>query len=173
VSRAYRVVLSSSLLVLSSASLARAEEPDAALGVFAGAATLAVGFGVGAAVVATSAEHDPTQNTAGWMTMQGGFLVAPIVAHGIVHEWGRGLWFAAVPAAAIGGSAAVFGIDSEAVRHAVLSEQRVIWGLFSAALFSGAAGVVDVAFAADRARSVSVTPVVGDGRYGLAIRGAL
>lgn len=105
--------------------------------------------------------------------MESGFLLAPIVSHGVVHEWGRGLWFAAVPAASMGGAAAVFAVDAHAVRHGVLSEQRVLWGLFSLALFTGAAGVVDVAFAGDRARAVSVAPVVGDGSYGLTLRGTL
>jgi hypothetical protein len=157
--------------VVLAASPARAEEPDVGLGILTGAATIVAGFGVGAAVVATAGEHDASRNNAGWLTMESGFLLAPIAAHGVVHEWGRGLWFATVPAGCIGGSAAVFGVDGETVRHGVLSEQRVLWGLFSLALFSGAAGVVDVAFAGDR--SVTVAPAVGAGRYGLEIRGPL
>lgn len=161
------------LPVVFAAVPARADEPDAALGVFTGAATLVTGFGIGAVVVATSAEHDASRSQVGWVTMESAFTVAPIAAHGVVHEWGRGLWFAAIPAASIGGTSAVFAIDSEAVRHGVLSEQRVLWGLFGAALFAGSVGVVDVMFAGDRARAVSVAPTVGAGEVGLRIRGNL
>jgi hypothetical protein len=167
----FRRTFAWALPIAFAASSASADEPDVGLGIVTGAATMVAGFGAGAVVVATSGEHDATRNDAGWLTMESGFLLAPIVAHGVVGEWGRGLWFAAVPAACIGGSVAVFGIDEQAVRHGVLSEQRVLWGLFSAALFAGAAGVVDVAFAGDRA--VTVAPTVGDGRYGLEIWGPL
>ena len=164
-------VLVPSLIVLSVAPRAHAEEPEPALGFFVGAATLVVGFGVGGAVTATSADENTTQNTAGWITMQSAFVVAPLVGHGVVHEWGRGLWFAAVPAAALGGSSAVFAIDSQAVRHASISEQRVLWSLLTVGLVGGAAGVVDVAFAGDRA--VTLTPTIGGGTYGVEIRGSL
>jgi hypothetical protein len=165
--------LASSLVVLSVGPRANAEEPDSGLGFVVGAATFVVGFGVGGAITATSADRNATQNTAGWMTMQSTFIVAPIVGHGVVHEWGRGLWFAVVPAAALGGSSAVFAVDPAAVRHAPLGEQRVLWSLFSVALVGGAVGVVDVAFAEDRARSVTLAPIVGGGTYGLEMRGLL
>ena len=168
-----RRVAAPALAMLLSALPSRAEEPNAGLGVFTGAATTVVAMGAGAVIVATSAEHDAVQNQAGWFTMESGFVLAPIVAHGVVHEWTRGLWFAAIPAASVGGTAAIFAVDPEAVRHGVLSEQRVLWGIFGAALFVGSAGVVDVAFAGDRARTVSVAPMVGGGRYGVSVGGVL
>jgi hypothetical protein len=166
-------VLASWVVISTIAPRANAEEPDSALGLFVGATTFVVGFGIGGAVTATATDRDGAQNTAGWFTMQGTFIAAPIVGHAVVHEWGRGLWFAAVPAAALGGSSAVIAVDSQAVRHAQIGEQRLLWGLFSLGLVAGAAGVVDVAFAEERAQRLSITPTVGSGFYGIDVRGAL
>lgn len=165
-------VLASWVVVSTCAPRAQAEEPDSALGLFVGATTFVLGFGIGGAVTATAGDHDAAQNTAGWITIQSTFIVAPVVGHAVVHEWGRGLWFAAVPAAALAGSTAVIAVDSEAVRHAPISEQRLLWGLMSLGLVAGAAGVVDVAFAAERAERLSITPTVGSGSYGIDVRGA-
>lgn len=166
-------VLIPSLVVLSVAPRALAEEPKSALGFFLGEATLVAGFGVGGAITATSGDEDTTQATAGWVTMQSTFIVAPLVGHGVVHEWGRGLWFAAVPAAALGGSSAVFAVDPRAARHAPLSEQRVLWSLLTVGFVSSAAGVIDVAFAGDRAHAVTLSPTIGGGTYGVEMRGLL
>ena len=105
--------------------------------------------------------------------MQSSFAVAPLAAHGVVGEWGRGLLYASPPLATTAGTATLFAVDSNAVRHSNLTEQRILWSLFVVGLFSSAYGIVDTAFADSRARRVVVTPVMGRGIAGIDIRGTL
>lgn len=148
-------------------------EPDAALGFFTGAVVFVAGFAVGGVLIATGDENTPAQDRAGWLTIESAFVFAPIAAHAVTSEWTRGLAFAAAPASAVGGTAAVFALDPKAVRHAPLSEQRVLWGLFTAAMFLSAAGVVDTAFADGRASSFTLAPSVGVHHVGIEIGGTL
>ncbi len=171
--RPRRLAFFASLALATQDLPARADEPDTALGVLTGASVFVLGFGAGATLLATSGEKNPSQDNAGWLTMESGFVVAPLVSHGVVGEWTRGLAFSAVPVGALGGSAGLFADRPRTVRHGVLSEQRVLWALFGAALFTGAAGVVDVAFAGERAHSLTIAPAVGAGRYGLEVGGTL
>jgi hypothetical protein len=64
-------------------------------------------------------------------------------------------------------------VDSNAVRHSNLTQQRILWSLFVVGIFSSAYGVVDATFADSRARRVVVAPVVGAGTAGLEIEGTL
>ena len=110
---------------------------------------------------------------AGWLTICGSFTLSPIVAHGVVGEWGRGLLFAGVPAAMTGGTVALFQIEPGTVNHGTLGQQRIMWGFFGAAFLASAAGIVDATLAAKRARPLTIAPVVGTGRVGVEIGGAL
>jgi hypothetical protein len=145
--------------------------PDGALGFLTGASVFVAGFGAGAVLMGS--DGGPARDRAGWLVLQSSFVLAPIAAHGVTDEWTRGLSFAALPAVTMVGTGAVFAIDPNAVRHAPLSEQRVMWGLFGSALFVGAAGVVDAAFAGSRAQAVSIRPSVGFGQVGLEVGGTL
>jgi hypothetical protein len=152
--------------------LCRAEERDAAPALFVGAAVLFAGFTAGGLVVASS-NGDATKNNAGWLTMESGLALAPFAAHAVTGEWGRGLAFAAVPAAATAGTAALFEYDPGTVVHGSLPEQRWLWSMFGVALAASTAGIVDALFAGARARSVTVAPAVASGQAGLLLRGAL
>jgi hypothetical protein len=145
--------------------------PDPALGIATGTLTLVLGMGTGASIIASDAGR--TSDIAGWMVMQSSFAIAPLAAHGVVGEWGRGLWYATPPLATTAGTATVFAVDSNAVRHSNLTEQRILWPLFVVGLFSSAYGIIDTAFADSRARRVVATPVVGTGFTGIDIRGTL
>ena len=138
----------------------------------AGAFVMAAGFMAGSVLLATNTD-DRAADNAGWLTMSGGFALAPIASHAVVGEWGRGLAFAAAPAAAMGGTAALFQLDSGTVVHGSLPEQRVLWSFFLVGLFSGTAGVVDAALAQGRAAPVTVAPSVGAGHLGLSVGGSL
>jgi hypothetical protein len=146
-------------------------EPDTGLAFLSGASILVLGLGVGASLIASNAGR-ATDNT-GWMVMQSGFAAAPLVAHGVVGEWGRGLLFASPSLATTAGTAAVFAVDGKAVRHSVLSEQRVLWSIFAVGLFASGYGVVDSAFADTRARRLVVTPIAGAGFAGIDVEGTL
>jgi hypothetical protein len=148
---------------------ARAGEPAPALAVVVGGATLLAGFVVGGTIIAASG--DDASKAAGWFALESGFTLAPLGAHAVVGEWGRGALFAAVPTATTLATVPVFLEQPAAVEHGSLEEQRVMWGLFVGGLGVAVAGVVDAAMAPGRA--VHVAPMLGAGTTGLVVGGAL
>ncbi len=152
---------------------AHAEPPDTALALFTGAATTVAGFAAGALLLGTSNDRN-LANNAGWLTMQGGFALAPLCAHAVVGEWSRGALFATAPAAMWGGSVALMEYAPNVVGHGTLEEQRVLWGFFGVAFFSSAVGIVDATFAGSRAAErVRVAPMATRGGAGLSLEGLL
>jgi hypothetical protein len=152
---------------------ARAADPDPALAFVAGAAISLAGFVAGSTVLATGGD-DSGRSNAGWLVIEGGLALAPLAAHGVTGEWGRGAAFTAAPAAMLAGTATLFGLEPGTVDHGTLPQQRVMWALFGAAIVSSMAGVVDAMFALDRRRAgVHVAPAVGVGQLGVQIRGVL
>jgi hypothetical protein len=171
--RASRVVVLAAgfaSLVLA-ASPARAE-PDPAVGVVAGTAVLLVGFTIGSTIAATANGLNGPTN-AGWLVMESGFVLAPWTAHAALGQWTRGLAFAALPAATLGGTAGLLDSTPGTVLHGTIVQQRVLWGLFGAGLVSGVIGVLDVAFTTPRPGSVAMAPMVGPGQVGLEVGGCL
>ena len=154
------------------ASDSRAEESKPARAFFTGAAVLFAGFAAGAVILATGDAGD-SANNAGWMTLQAGFVLAPVASHAVVGEWGRALAFGATPAAAMGGTGALLAIHPAAIAHGELAEQRVLWSLFGLGLLSSAVGVVDAALWKPRSTTVTAAPVVGSNQVGLELRGTL
>jgi hypothetical protein len=158
--------------VLLACPCARATEPpDHGAAVLAGAATFVLAFGAGAIVVATANGSNYRSNV-GWVAIESGYALAPLVSHAVLGEWTRGLVFAATPAAMLGGSVALFDYDNGTIQHGSLTEQRIMWGLFTAGLFSGIVGVVDAGLARAGER-VAVAPLMAAGGAGLSIGGAL
>jgi predicted permease len=168
--RSLAVVLA--LPVLLFAGFARADEPDTSLAVLAGGATSLAGFIVGGAVLATGHRQTATNN-AGWLSIEGGFVLAPLVAHGAVGEWGRGAAFSAVPAAALAGTAVLFDAVPGVVDEGTLPQQRLMWSLFVTGLLASAVGVVDPALAGRRMHRVAVVPSVSRNEVGIQIGGVL
>ena len=149
---------------------ARAADPDPAIALAVGAATLVAGFAVGGTVMATSGES-PAANEAGWMALESSFVLAPFVSHAMVGEWGRGALFATVPAATTLGTIPVFLVSPQGVDHGTLPAQRVMWALFCTGLAASLVGVVDTAFSPGR--RVQVAPMLGRGEAGLVVGGVL
>jgi hypothetical protein len=158
-----------SVAVLLFSAPARAEEPDPAGAVVAGAAALFVGFVAGGTVIAVSGS--PAAREAGWLGLESGFVVAPLAAHAVVGEWGRGALFAAVPAVTTLSTLPVFLEQPDAVDHGSLEEQRVMWSLFVGGLGVAVAGIIDAA--TSTSRSVHLTPILARGTAGLVVGGAL
>lgn len=164
---------------LLAATPVHAEDRDPALAIALGAATILAGFAVGGTLIGTTAHADPAndvpgdtpKNIAGWFAIEGGFVLAPLVSHGVVDEWGRGAVFAALPAATTLATIPVFASAPDAVDHGSLPDQRWMWGFFCAGMAASMAGVVDTAFAP--ARSIHVMPALGGGTAGLLVGGAL
>jgi hypothetical protein len=170
-------LLASSVLVSSLLpSTARADpDPDGALALVSGAAVNLVGMIAGATVLAAG-NLGNSMNNAGWYTIEAGFTLSPLVAHGVVGEWGRGAAFAAFPAAMTGATAALFTAVPNTIEHGSLGQQRVMWALFGLDLAGSVVGIVDAALAprrTHRMRDLRIAPVVGAGGVGVGIGGIL
>src|SRR5438128_1417502 len=96
-----------------------ADAPDEGAALFAGAATALVPFAVGTTMLA--AANDTGQRNGGAIVAQAGLAFAPLVAHGVVSEWGRGLAFSAVPAACTVGSSVLLSVRPATISAGVLS----------------------------------------------------
>jgi hypothetical protein len=157
----------------------RAQTRAASAAFVVGASLFLAGFTVGSVLLATS-HSDDGQNNAGWLSIDAGFALAPLASHAVSQEWTRALLFAAVPSACLAGTATLVAIHPATIDHGELEDQRVIWSLFGVGLFSSLVGVVDSAFADQRATSatlrrspIAVAPLLGPGRLGLALGAAL
>lgn len=162
--------------ILLATSPAKAAEPDGGLAFVVGSAAMVASFTIGGLLLATAATNDAAmQENAGWLTMESGFALAPIVSHAVVGEWPRGLLFAAPAAAAVGGTTTLFELEPTTIIHGSLPQQRVLWSLFVVGLLSGSAGVVDSVLAPGRrrTRTLAVRPNVARGQIGLQVEGAL
>jgi hypothetical protein len=131
------------------------EGPDPASAFIVGAVTQTAGLVIGGSMVASGEGFGPTPK-AGFIVLQSSFILTPIFAHGVVDEWGRGLWFAAVPAAALGGTLTLFSVAPGAVTDQDLGEVRVLWSMVTADMLSSTVGVIDATLV--RSRTVHVTP---------------
>lgn len=147
------------LLLIAFSSPARAEDrPSGTAAFVTGAATLLAGFAVGGTLVAASGK-DAASNEAGWLTIETGFILAPLTSHAAVGEWGRGFAFATMPTATTLGSIPVFLASKDAVENGVILQQEAMWWCFMGGLLTSIAGVIDATFAPGRA--LRVAPVVG------------
>jgi hypothetical protein len=166
------VVLTASPVVFPSA--ARADEGGASSGwALASAGIIDVtGFIVGGTLLA-QAHGDHMRDNAGWLTIESGFALAPVASHGVSGEWGRGALFAAAPLVALAVTAGLFQAQPGTVEGGTLPQQRWMWAMFGAGLFTSAVGVVDALWAPARTRKIALRPVVGSGQIGLQIGGAL
>src|SRR5579859_55751 len=150
--------------------------PDPVAALLVGGATIFAGFTAGATIIATGSDLGSPSDAAarqtqiGWWVMEGGFALAPLTAHAVVGEWGRGALFSAVPTLTGLGTIPVFLEQPAAVEHGTLEEQRVMYVLYGVGLVGAVVGVVDAAFAPGR-RAVHVAPMVGSGRAGLVLGG--
>jgi hypothetical protein len=155
---------------LLAAPAAHADPPDPALAWITGATVFAGGFLAGGAILG-GANGDEGAVRIGWMTIEGALALAPLASHAVVGEWGRGLAFAAVPVAGILSTAVVLGIEPDAIDHGEAGARITVWSSLTAGLLVGVAGVVDAAFADQRA--ISVLPMAGSGKLGLLVGGPL
>lgn len=165
--------LAAALALLVVPCTARAET-DSGIALLTAGGIDALGFIVGGTLLGVGGGRSDLNN-AGWLTMEAGFTLSPLAAHGLVGEWARGAVFAAPPAVAIAGTAALFEAKADEVEHGSLPSQRWLWGFFSGALIASTVGAVDVLFAGSRehARGIAVRPTIGPGQIGLHVEGAL
>jgi hypothetical protein len=167
--------------LLAVAAPSRADPPDVGLALLTGSATAVAGFAAGGILLGTSGDRNGPNN-AGWLAIQTGFTLAPLTAHAVVGEWGRGALFASVPAAMWGGSAAMMAYAPDIVAGGTLEQQRILWGFFGVAFVSSVVGVVDVTFAGRRWKAnagaasthgLRLAPLATAGGTGLVLGGTL
>jgi len=170
-----RAVFTLSLVValVLAASSSRADKPEPALAFLAGSSVFFAGFAVGGVLLGTSNGNNDGRNNAGWLAIDAGFSLAPLVSHAVVGEWTRALVFTAPPVAVFGGSATLLAIHPATIERGELADQRFMWALFGIGLLSSIVGVVDACMAKGRARDVAIAPVLGPGQVGLRIGGVL
>ena len=134
---------------------ARAAAGDDGASARAGAA-LAVGTAaevastaIGVSLLASDAAGG-ARGRAGWITLVGGFAVAPLVAHAAAGDWARGLLFAALPMACAAGTTAVLLREDRPLDALRARDQRLLWPLLSLGLIGSMVGLLDVAAADSR-----------------------
>src|SRR5579859_4827424 len=118
------------LAVLLSATAARADDPpDPTAAFLAGAGTSFAAI-LGGSTIMAIGNRNVTSDNVGWLTMLGGFIATPVVAHGVEGEWLRGFAYAIVPAAMTAGTGALFAVVPGTVDSGTLWEQRLMWSLY-------------------------------------------
>jgi hypothetical protein len=134
------------------------------------------GFIVGGMLLARGG-GDHLRDNAGWLTIESGFVLSPVAAHGVSGEWGRGALFALVPLATLAVTTALFEAEPDTVESGTLPQQRWMWAMFGGGLFASAVGVVDALWAPGRAparaRALVIRPAVARDQFGLQIGGTL
>lgn len=157
----FATAMATTFAMISVAAGARASDPpsrpgpDPAAAFIVGAVTQTAGLVIGGSMAASGEGFGPTPK-AGFLIMQSSFILTPILAHGIVDEWERGLWFAIIPTAALGGTITLFSVAPGAVTDQDLGEVRVLWSMVTAGMLSSTVGVIDAMLV--RSRTVHVTP---------------
>lgn len=144
--------------------------PSVTVSIIAGAAMAMVPMAIGGAVLGSD---DPDTRNLGAHIFLGGLTLAPLVSHGIVGEWRRGLAFAAVPALGQLGVLGVMWKDPKVTQWG-LPRTRIPFGSFVClSLLGSIVGLVDSVIAGDRLerRGVVVQPVIDGELTGLGVRG--
>jgi hypothetical protein len=165
---------------LLASSPSRAEKPEPAVAFVTGACVFLAGFAAGGLLLGTS-QGDDARTSAGWVAIEAGFVLAPLVSHGVEGEWTRGMAFAAPPAAMLAGTAVIIGVDPSGIDHGQIGARLPAWSFLTVGLITGIVGVIDSTLADTRARAVSralaralsVTPTAGPGQLGLRLEATL
>ncbi len=166
------VTLGASLTALPRAACAD-EDGEKSGWALAGAGALDVAGFVAGSLLLARAHGNHLADNAGWLTIESGLTLAPLAAHGVSGEWGRGALFAAAPLATLAVTTGLFQAVPGTVEGGTLPQQRWMWAMFGGGLFTSAVGVVDALWAPGRARKITLRPAVGSGQVGLQIGGTL
>jgi hypothetical protein len=149
-----------------------ADPAPAEWAVVAGATTALVPLAVGTSLLAR--ENGPASPQAGIHVIDAGLALAPLVAHGLVGEWRRGLAFAAISGGAALGASIIVELRPDVIEHGRVAPRVSFAALLTLALFASGIGVADCAAAPERARRpvrFSVALVPQPGGVGLALGG--
>jgi hypothetical protein len=162
VARARALALACACVCAVSAAPARADDgegpasgsdPRTTRAFFAGVVLELAPFAVGGMMIADSGNR--TVRRASVYVSTTGFTLAPLVAHGLEGEWGRGAVFASVPfACGVGLAVLMQQPDGDVLTEEGTKTTRIpFWIMASSALAASAAGVIDAALAPGRSRA--------------------
>jgi len=98
----------------------------------------------------------------GLLVMDTGLTLAPLVAHGITGEWGRGALFSLAPAAGEIGMAILLAAHPDAPVVGKHKSQRIYPVLITVSVLGSALGIFDAALADERVPHVALA-ASGDG----------
>lgn len=167
-----RAVAAAILLVAAPASAEETAEPEEdhrpALAVLAGAGVATASLAAGTIVV-TQSDDLYTRNR-GVLAAQAGLVLAPIVAHVVVKELGRGALFALVPLAGQLAMGALFTAHPQVLDRGEPPVQYTFAGSLVVSILGAAIGVYDASRAGHRLTPV---PLVDRGTFGLGFGGTL
>lgn len=150
-----------------------ADEPPVGLGLALGSATALVPFATGVTIMVTTESRDVTLG--GLFVGEAGLVLAPLVGHGAVGEWTRGLRFALYPAIGATFLAGLVVARPSIVTSGLSTPLQYAFVLgVGETLFASSIGVWDVTGAKarhDKATTVHVVPYTGKGEAGLRLAG--
>lgn len=169
--------------------VASAEEPEpparaprsGVLPVVVGGVTALVPIGIGAA----SMSHVGSlgNKNVGFVFAGAGLIAAPLFAHGVNGEWGRGALFCLPSLGLEAGMIGIVAARPDAVFSGTTVTRTTFVGLFTASFFIATAGIVDAALVGDRDAGhgpfgsrepasihvTSIAPGAGDSPWGLTL----
>ena len=105
----------------------------------------------------------------GLAVMHTGLTLAPLMAHGVVDEWGRGAIFSIAPALGGIGMGALLAVRPDAPVKGKQKSQKIYPVLITVSVLGSAVGIFDAAFCDERLPKVNVA--VGDGYAGAELTG--
>lgn len=186
-SRSTHVVASLALLTALSLvpQTARAEEPErdatserepvvetGAWGVAAGMLVAGGALAAGSSLMVSSREDQVDRRNAGIYLAEAGLTLAPFVAHGVEGEWGRGALFTLPAAAGAGGMIVLLHNQPRAPVFTAKGSDLVYSLLWTVSILGSTAGVVDAAFAGQRAsESPTLSASVSNDAFSITLGG--
>jgi hypothetical protein len=172
--RRFRATLATLALTFAATSAHASDDADALerrapAAVVTGTTLFVVPFAIGGTMAALATSTDVRRGSMYVSSI--GLTLAPLVAHGMLGEWGRGSLFSLVPLACGVGLAALMQMpDGDVLSELGSRDTRVpFWILASVGFAASAAGVVDATFAPSRARRSAFYVVPSPTKNGVAL----
>ena len=156
-------------------------ESKPVLALAAGGAVTFVSLGIGTMMIAQSDERG-VRNT-GLIGAQSGMVLAPLLAHAIVGETTRGVWFSLPLLVPVAVNSVVAGFFPNVIRRAPAGIQYTVFIAATLSIFGSTIGVLDAVRVGERkpkkastsasTSSLTVVPMFGDGTTGALVTGNL
>jgi hypothetical protein len=161
---------------------ARNEQTDeSAIALFAGAGVTFASLATGGLMIGLS-DHELVKN-GGLLGSQAGMVLAPFVAHAVVGETKRGVWWSLPLLAPLATNSVLTGLYPTIIKRAPAGIQYATFISFTISIVGGTLGVLDAVRVGERrpktslrkesASSWSVVPMVGGGTAGAMLSGSL